>query len=90
MSGPYDDYFGVCPACGYTDGYINIGRGHWFYCVVHKVRWFVGSNLFSDWRHETEADQKRRYDELGFHEFTEREPAKPIVADLPPQAGDAS
>src|SRR6266511_5437945 len=25
-----EDYFGVCPECGQSDGYVNIGSGHWF------------------------------------------------------------
>lgn len=53
---PEDDYFGVCPTCRHVTGYRNIGRDHWFYCDTHRVAWWAGSNLFSDWREETEAD----------------------------------
>lgn len=63
------DYFGVCPTCKKSDGYINIGKGHWFYCREHKVRWFVGSNLFSSWRDETEEEQHAQYAELGMGDF---------------------
>ena len=47
-------YFGACPVCGKTDGYLNVGRNHWFVCREHKKKWCAGSNLFSDWRDETE------------------------------------
>jgi hypothetical protein len=65
----FDDYFGVCPHCHKHDGFINIGRGHWFYCREHKVKWCAGSNLSSSWRNETEGEQRKIYDELGFGEF---------------------
>ena len=64
-----NDHFGVCPTCKSNDGYINIGKGHWFYCREHRVRWFVGSNLISTWRDETEDEQRAQYDRLGFAEF---------------------
>jgi hypothetical protein len=51
-----DDDFGGCPMCGKTDGYRDVGRDHWFVCHEHKKRWSPGSNLFSSWRDETEAD----------------------------------
>ena len=65
-----ENYFGVCPECGKTDGYINVGRDHWFYCKEHKLRWNVGSNLFSDWKDETADEQCRKYTELDFGSFT--------------------
>jgi hypothetical protein len=70
-------YFGLCPICKNTDGYINIGRGHWYLCKEHKVRWFVGENLFSSWRDETEEEQRAIYDELDFGSFPEVEPFTP-------------
>ena len=51
-----DEYFGGCPTCGKSDGYLNIGRDHWMVCHKHKTRWLVGSNLFSSWRDESEED----------------------------------
>lgn len=48
--------YGNCPVCGYTDGYVNISCNHWFVCHQHKTKWFVGSNLFSDWQTEREVD----------------------------------
>ena len=51
-----DGYFGNCPVCGKTDGYLNISCNHWFVCHQHKTKWFAGSNLFSDWQLEREVD----------------------------------
>lgn len=48
-----DNYFGCCPICGSNDGFVNIGREHWFRCHTHKVKWSAGDNLFSGWQHET-------------------------------------
>jgi len=67
-------YWGVCPRCRRNDGYINAGRSHWFFCKEHRVKWCVGANLFSSWRHETEAEQRRVYDEIGLGEFEQIEP----------------
>ena len=49
-------YFGACPTCHRHDGMLNIGREHWFVCHEHRARWSPGSNLFSGWRDEDEAD----------------------------------
>ncbi len=42
--------FGSCPVCGGEDGYLDCGRGHWFVCDTHRVKWFAGSNMFASWR----------------------------------------
>jgi hypothetical protein len=52
-----------------TDGHINVGREHWFFCKQHRVKWLFGAKLFSTWKTETEAEQRRSYDELGFDKF---------------------
>ena len=49
-----DCYFGTCPVCHNTDGCLNIERDHWFVCHEHRVRWFIGANLFSSWKYESE------------------------------------
>lgn len=49
-----DQRFGVCPQCYRTDGYLNVGRNHWFVCDSHKTKWCIGSNLFSSWKEESE------------------------------------
>ena len=64
-----DGWFGLCPVCHKTDGYANTGRTHVFFCKEHKKRWCVGSNLFSSWRYETEAEQYARWVELGLSGF---------------------
>lgn len=68
------NYFGGCPQCGQDDGFINVGRSHWFFCKAHKTSWCIGSNLFSSWREQSEEEQRRIYDEIGLDEFTEVEP----------------
>lgn len=36
-------------------GYLNVEGDHWFVCDVHRTKWFAGTNLFSSWRDEGEA-----------------------------------
>ena len=50
----YDNYFGRCPECGGTNGFLNIGRAHVFICDEHKLAWFAGENLFRCWKDETD------------------------------------
>jgi hypothetical protein len=69
-----DDYFGLCPECHTTDGYINTGRCHWFYCLEHKTCWCVGSNLFSSCKTQTEEEKKAIFDKMGFESFEEVTP----------------
>jgi len=76
-----DGYFGLCPVCHKTDGYINIGRAHWFLCEAHKTKWFIGENLFSSWIYETGAEQRADYDRLDFGSFQAVEPFYPADAD---------
>ena len=52
-----------------SGSYINLGKDHWFYCDKHKLRWLMGSNMFSSWEHETEEEQKAIYDRLDFGSF---------------------
>lgn len=54
-----DNYFGRCPTCGMNDGRLDIGPDHWFVCHVHKVAWYIGSNLFSSWRRQTKEQRQR-------------------------------
>jgi hypothetical protein len=54
-------HFAGCPECGQDDGYLNAGRSHWMFCDEHQVKWCIGSNLFSSWREETEAEQRERW-----------------------------
>lgn len=59
-------YFGGCPVCGRTDGFFNLRSCHFFVCEAHRVKWFVGFNLFRAWRQETPeiwARNAARYDD---------------------------
>lgn len=69
-----DEYFGGCPKCGKTDGYVNVGRDHWGVCDEHKTKWPIGANLFSSWKEETEAQWRRNANLL--ESYTEVEPLK--------------
>ena len=66
------NYFGYCPHCDVSNMYCNIGRDHWFYCELHQVCWCVGSNLFSDWKEESEETWKEN--EAFLEPFTVVEP----------------
>ena len=74
-----DGYFGLCPICKGTDGYVNIGRSHWFICKQHRARWFIGENVFSSWHDETESEQQREREEIGFDTFTDVKPFYPEI-----------
>jgi hypothetical protein len=69
---------GGCPQCGDPGVYFNVGRDHWATCPDHKVKWFVGSNLFSAWRDETEEVWRRDTDELCAYRTVE-----PVFPKLP-------
>jgi hypothetical protein len=75
--GTCEGYFGLCPVCHDTAGYINVGCAHVFYCREHKKKWCVGSNLFSSWRWETEEAQRQQYDEIGLGGFESIAPHHP-------------
>lgn len=55
-SGAFQGHFGGCPHCGYSEGPHNIGRAHWLVCREHRVRWWIGENLFRAWRSESPAE----------------------------------
>ena len=55
---PEVDYslrFGDCPKCGKNDGFVNLGKEHWFICREHKMKWYGGANLFEGWENQTVA-----------------------------------
>lgn len=72
-----DDYFGVCPECNESDGYLNIGRNHWGVCHKHKTKWCIGSNLFSSWRDQTKEDFERTAERL--KDYREVEEQYPLI-----------
>jgi hypothetical protein len=49
--------FGLCPHCHKTDGYMNVGRDHWYYCSEHRTKWWIGANLFSVFEEDEEEDR---------------------------------
>jgi hypothetical protein len=56
---PKPGRLGDCPTCGRNDGFLNVYKSHWCICRRHKVKWYVGYDLFPGWREETEEDWKR-------------------------------
>lgn len=44
--------YGGCPHCRKHDGYLNIGREHWFVCKKHKTKWYCRGQ-FTDMKYET-------------------------------------
>lgn len=47
---PFD---GGCPIC-WRCLILNVGRTHWGVCRTHRVKWEIGSNLYSGWHYENE------------------------------------
>ena len=47
-----DNYFGHCLVPEHENYYLNIGREHWMVCDKCRLKWFIGANLFSSWRHQ--------------------------------------
>lgn len=54
--GAFQGHFGGCPHCGYSEGPHNVRRAHWLVCREHRVRWWIGENLFRAWRTESPAE----------------------------------
>ncbi len=73
-----DEYFGGCPECGQTDGYLNCERTHWFVCHQHRAKWCAGANLFSGWRDEDEAIWTKNA--IGIWHYQNVEPIYPVRA----------
>jgi hypothetical protein len=72
------EFFGGCPVCLSNNGYLNIGRNHWFYCTAHRVKWNRGENLFSTWRMENEEDWRKNQELL-----TDYETVQPVFPPWP-------
>jgi len=73
------EVFGGCPNCGCTSRIWNIYKSHWAVCIIHKTKWYIGENLFSNWRKETEGDWLKNTYRLA--EFKEVEPVYPKDVD---------
>lgn len=67
-------YFGVCPVCHGTDGYLNVGHTHVFICKTHKTAWAIGADLFSSCMEETPEEQRAEQEQIGFAEYRKVEP----------------
>lgn len=63
-----DEYFGGCPKCGKSSGYLNVHKSHYGTCEEHKAYWPIGSGLFSSWLDETESDWQRNRELLSTYE----------------------
>ena len=63
----FDDkhYFGHCPVPEHMNRHLNIGRGHWMVCDECRLKWLVGSNLFSSWREEDEKTWRGNSKRIG-------------------------
>jgi len=72
---------GGCPECARSDGYINLGREHWFICREHRTRWFGGTNLFDTWKNQTVAQSQSA--EILLRGFREVLPGR-VAADRQP------
>ena len=62
------DHWGRCPHCGGNDGYLNVGRAHWFACNRHRTKWCAGENLFSAWRREPSSVHRENAERLATYE----------------------
>jgi hypothetical protein len=58
-SGAFQGHFGGCPYCGFSEGPHHVGRVQWLVCPEHRVRWWIGENLFRSWRSETPVEWER-------------------------------
>ena len=65
------DFAGHCPYCGGNDGYFNVERDHYFYCLLCRCMWLRGSNLFSSWRDEDRDIWNRNATRFNSFEFVE-------------------
>jgi len=66
------DFFGAVRCRhGHPVRLFNIGRGHFVACDACRTYIFVGSNLMSTWRQETEDIWQRNNDSVEGYEFIE-------------------
>lgn len=66
-------YWGLCPGCFQpSDVIVDMGHEHWAICHEDRVRWCLGSGLFSAWQDRSPVDQLEA--ELAILEYDEVEP----------------
>ena len=64
--------FGHCGVEGHNNFIRNLRRDHWMCCDQCKLKWYIGSNLFSTWCDETEEDWRRNFEIIKeYEEFSE-------------------
>jgi hypothetical protein len=73
-------HLGGCPECGRNDACLNVRADHYCVCDVHRVYWPAGSNLFPEWRSET--DQRWRANRKLINSYRRVEPL-PVDAPIP-------
>jgi len=56
--------FGGCPSCGGSDYYLNVFKGHFMLCDIHRIYWCFGWNLLSSWQFETRLDWRANLERL--------------------------
>jgi len=70
-NGAFQGHFGGCPHCGHSEGPYDVGRVHWLVCREHRLRWWIGENLFRAWRSETPAEWKATQQWLNHYQIVE-------------------
>jgi hypothetical protein len=78
-----EGYWGLCPQCDRSE-YLTTGKDEWYFCPVHEVRWLVGGNLFSDWKHTDAATMRANWEKISH--FAEVE-ARHVWQDSTPKPG---
>lgn len=81
-------YFGLCPECGGEDGYMNVGPCHWDVCDEHRVKWCIGSNVFSSWEDEPEVLHRENAEKLAFYREVEPYRHPDPEWNIPPEESD--
>lgn len=56
-------YFGHCDNCN-SCGIMHVGRHHYGLCNKNKTFWYIGSNLLSGWREQTEEQKNENIEYL--------------------------
>jgi hypothetical protein len=68
-TGSRSNHLGVCPICRRQNGCLNEGRINWIVCHAHRVKWTIGSNVLSGWKHLTAEQRFAEADKLtGYRE----------------------
>jgi hypothetical protein len=47
-----NEFWGGCPHCHICDNIVTVNHNDYGVCNEHRVFWYFGTNLFSDWRDE--------------------------------------